>query len=322
MDRAVVCLRHCYCRRRRAFPSAGIFRHFPRRVYRRCDCVVAVRRDAHRVDFFRELWLLVGVLAATLEREATPLANKWIAPIGFGLPAETLRAGDRVEALIKAGPPRNYLDPGAFGERKYLSRRHRHFHRLARWRGALLRRVDSLFAAQPERAAILRAMLLGDRGSVDSDTAAAFQRTGTYHVLMVAGLQVAAPGYFVFWASRRLRISRLAQTVLTLAVLLGYAGIVKDRVPILRAVLVGAFFLVAGLLSRRVELLNAIGVAVLLVLVWRPSELADASFQLSFRAAGVIAALLSHGSNGAACRGVRHSIIWATSRATAPTHPN
>jgi competence protein ComEC len=42
---------------------------------------------------------------------------------------------------------------------------------------------------------------------------------------------------------------------------------------------------------RRVELLNGIGVAALLVLIWRPSELTDASFQLSFMAAGVIAGI-------------------------------
>ena len=29
-------------------------------------------------------------------------------------PLQGLRAGDRVEALVKARPPRNYLDPGAF----------------------------------------------------------------------------------------------------------------------------------------------------------------------------------------------------------------
>jgi competence protein ComEC len=320
--------------------------------------------------FSLELWLLLGILAATLERDATPPTNvgrqmdrgqldsadplRWRGVLredpaefpwgrryeiamsevefeghvravsgglranlyqpqkGQKLPPETLRAGDRVEALVKGRPPRNYLDPGAFDARTFLSRQGVDVigtlrsadllqrldspppglrYRLARWRGALLHRVDSLFATQPDRAAILRAMLLGDRSFVDSDTATAFQRTGAYHVLVVAGLHVAALAYLVFWATRRLRIPRLAQVLLTLAVLLAYAAIVQDRVPILRAVLVGGFFLAAGLMWRRVELLNGIGVAALLVLLWRPSELADASFQLSFLAAGVIAGI-------------------------------
>ena len=33
-----------------------------------------------------------------------------------------LRAGDRVEALVRARPPRNFLDPGAFDVRGYLAR--------------------------------------------------------------------------------------------------------------------------------------------------------------------------------------------------------
>ena len=35
---------------------------------------------------------------------------------------QSLRAGDRVEALLKARPPRNYLDPGAFDIHGFLAR--------------------------------------------------------------------------------------------------------------------------------------------------------------------------------------------------------
>ena len=37
-------------------------------------------------------------------------------------PPTGLRAGDRVEALVKARPPRNFLDPGAFDVSGYLAR--------------------------------------------------------------------------------------------------------------------------------------------------------------------------------------------------------
>lgn len=36
--------------------------------------------------------------------------------------SQELRAGDRVEALAKARPPRNFLDPGAFDLRGYFAR--------------------------------------------------------------------------------------------------------------------------------------------------------------------------------------------------------
>jgi predicted membrane metal-binding protein len=110
--------------------------------------------------------------------------------------SETLRAGDRVEALVRARPPRNFLDPGAFDLHGYLARQKIDLigslrsgellrlvdrppptllQRLARARGNLLARLDALFAGQPDRQAVLRAMLLGDRTFVDSETVTAFQ---------------------------------------------------------------------------------------------------------------------------------------------------
>jgi competence protein ComEC len=223
-----------------------------------------------------------------------------------------LRAGDRVEALARARIPRNFLDPGAFDERGLLARQNIELtgtlrsaellrklgtphltlaHRLARLRGNFLERLDALFARTPERAAVLRAMLLGDRTFVDSDLATTFQKTSAYHVLVVAGLHVAALAIFVVWLGRRLRLSLGATTLVTLAVLAAYVGIVQDRPPILRAALMATIFLLSRLLFRRVELLNTVALAALILLLARPAFLGDPSFQLSFLAAGVIAGL-------------------------------
>jgi len=225
---------------------------------------------------------------------------------------ENLRAGDRVEAIVKARPPRNFLDPGAFDEHGYLARqgvdligslrsgellqlidrpRPSFSQRLARARGTLLARLDGLFPGQPERAAVLRAMLLGDRSFVDSEVVTAFQKTGVYHVLVVAGLHVGALVVFLFWLCRRLRFTIGVTSVVTIAGLAAYVGVVQDRPPILRAALMAALYLCARPLFRRVELLNTVALAALVLLDWRPSSLGDSSFQLSFLAVGVIAGL-------------------------------
>jgi competence protein ComEC len=226
--------------------------------------------------------------------------------------AETLRAGDRVEALVRARPPRNFLDPGAFDIHGYLARQRIDLigslksgellrlvdrptptllHRLARMRGNLLARLDTLFAGQPDREAVLRAMLLGDRSFVDSETVTAFQKTAVYHVLVVAGLHVGALAVFFFWLGRKLRFSVGAASLVTLLALAAYVGMVQDRPPILRAALMVALYLCARPFFRRVELLNTIALAALVILFWKPSLLMDSSFELSFLAAGVIAAL-------------------------------
>jgi competence protein ComEC len=159
-------------------------------------------------------------------------------------PPARLRAGDRVEVLVKARPPRDYLDPGAFDVKGFLAREKIDVigslrsgellqlvdrppltisHRLARARGTLLTRLDSLFAGHPERGAVARAMLLGDRSFVDSSVVLAFQKTGTYHVLLVAGLHVGALVIFLWWLGKRLRFSPLAVVWARAGLVLGKA---------------------------------------------------------------------------------------------------
>jgi competence protein ComEC len=216
-----------------------------------------------------------------------------------------LRAGDRVEAVAKARPPRNFLDPGAFDAKGALARqkidligslrsgellqlidrpRPTWQERLARARGSLLARIDGLFPGQPERAAVLRAMLLGDRSFVESQIVTAFQKTAAYHVLVVAGLYVGALVIFIFWVCRRLRFPIGVTSFVTLLALVAYVGTVQDRPPILRATLIAAFYLCARPLFRRIDLLNTVALAALAILVWKPSSLSDSSFELSFLA--------------------------------------
>ncbi|MGH9774607.1 MAG: ComEC/Rec2 family competence protein [Candidatus Acidiferrales bacterium] len=226
------------------------------------------------------------------------------------LPA--LRAGDRVEALMKARLPRNFLDPGAFDERGFLAREGIHLtgslrsvellqkletpslpiaYRLARLRGNLIARIDKLFVEDTETSTVLRAMLLGDRSFADTDLATIFQKTAAYHVLVLAGLHVGALCVFIFWLCRRLHVSPATTMLITLCVLIFYVSVVQERPPILRAALMAAIYLAGRAIFRRVELLNTVGLAALILLIWRPRSLTDASFQLSFLAAGVIAGL-------------------------------
>jgi competence protein ComEC len=228
---------------------------------------------------------------------------------GEDVSAPALRAGDRVEALARARAPRNFLTPGSFDSRAQLARQNIHLtaslrslellgklddawptlaHRFARVRGHLLARLGVLFRAAPDQAAVLRAMLLGDYNFLDRDVSQSFQSTSVYHVLVISGLHVAALAAFIWWLARRLRVS-LPLTVIAIFVVLGFfVAIVEDRPPIERAALMACVVLLARLLFRRVEILNTLAVAALLVLLIRPSSLVDASFQLSFLAALII----------------------------------
>ena len=222
--------------------------------------------------------------------------------------APALRAGDSVEALAQARLPRDFLDPGSFDYRGYLVRQGIELtgtlraavllrrlpgpapdlaQRLARARGALIAEANRLFP--PRQAPVIRAMLLGDRSFVSSRVAEIFQKAGAYHVLVIAGLHVAALTLALFWVCRRLRLSPGVTTLVVLAALGAYVAVVQDRPPVERAALMAAAVLAARLFFRRVSLLNSVSFAAIVLLLAKPSELGDSSFQLSFLAAAVIA---------------------------------
>jgi competence protein ComEC len=230
----------------------------------------------------------------------------------FGeLPSEmpALRAGNRIELIALGRLPRNFQNPGAFDYRSQLARQNIYltatirnvllvkklddgkpslWHHLARVRGRLLERADALFGSSPQQAAVLRAMLLGDRSFVDNEIADAFRKTSSYHVLVIAGLHVAALAGFVVWVCARLRLRRVVSSVATVAALGAYLAIVQDRPPILRATLMAAAYLLARAFFRRLDILQSAALAGLLILFFHPSELVDPSFQLSFLAVAAI----------------------------------
>jgi Domain of unknown function (DUF4131) len=67
--------------------------------------------DLEEVETAGEMLPVIGGLRANLYTNPRAHAE-----------TQTLRAGDRVEALVRAQVPRNFLDPGAFDLRGYLAR--------------------------------------------------------------------------------------------------------------------------------------------------------------------------------------------------------
>lgn len=162
---------------------------------------------------------------------------------------------------------------------------------VARARRRLRDEIDELFRGTPQVAGVLRAMLLGDRSFVDRTEAENFQKTGVFHVLVVAGLHVGAIAFALYWVGRKLRLSRLWTMLFTLSLLGAYVAVVEQRAPVLRAALMAAIVVLGGFFFRRLELLNSAAIAALILLTASPLALRDSSFQLTFVAIGCIAAI-------------------------------
>ena len=251
-------------------------------------------------------------LSFSQQNDATDPAGNTPETSGRNAFPPDVHAGDIVTVVAQARQPQRFRDEGAFDRRAFLAgqnidlvaslRAPELLERLAaapltpsvllsRARRRLRDEVDTLFAARPAVAGVLRAMLLGDRSFVDREESTDFQKTGVFHVLVVAGLHVGAIAYLLFWLGRKLRLPVVATVAITLALLFSYVAMVEQRPPVLRAALMAGIVAVGTIFFRRLDLLNSAAVAALILLVIRPLLLADGSFQLTFVAIGCIAGI-------------------------------
>ncbi|HEY3990386.1 MAG TPA: ComEC/Rec2 family competence protein [Acidobacteriaceae bacterium] len=140
-------------------------------------------------------------------------------------------------------------------------------------------------------AAMLSAMVTGDRSYLGSALRTPFERTGSFHLLVVSGLHLGIFAAFVFGIGRRLRISRPPLTALTLALSFAYAILTGFGQPVQRAFAMLALYLIGRLLYRDRGRLNSLGFAALCLLILDPHALFDAGLQMTlltvFAVAGI-----------------------------------
>ena len=216
--------------------------------------------------------------------------------------ARELRYGARIQVTTSLDRIGNYRNPGVSTLSEYLDRRDfdatgivrnpasivrlddaRVFPPLAwlyLWREQLQRTIHSRFT--PETAGVLDAALLGNRYTLSRDAAERFREGGTFHVLVISGLHISFIGGVVFLVVRRLTRRRLMQFVLPALVVWAYSFAVGAEASVVRAALMFTFAGFATIVFRQSSSLNALGGAALVLLVYRPQELFDPSFQLTF----------------------------------------
>jgi len=214
---------------------------------------------------------------------------------------EIFRYGERLSFPVKLSLPRNFRNPGAFDYEGYLAENgiaalgsvklqdvkflpgfsgsHAELWRTRAHR-SLVEKIQALWSER--QAALVDTVLLGDSNLLGVETRTDFQRTGTYHVLVVSGLKVGILVLVMFWMLRRLRLNDFASCVITTLVAVSYALLTDVGAPVWRATVMLILYLATRLLYRQRSILNTVGAAALALLVVDPSQLFGASFQLSF----------------------------------------
>ncbi|NLW08034.1 MAG: DNA internalization-related competence protein ComEC/Rec2 [Clostridia bacterium] len=145
---------------------------------------------------------------------------------------------------------------------------------------------EAINTALPQRqAAILEALLYGDREQLEENDVKTFKDLGVMHVFATSGLHVGFVILFLMSFAGLLGLNRRAAVGLGLAGLLFYAALAGFSPSISRATIMGALSLLAYLRQERRDFYTALALAALLILLLRPRYLYDSGFQLSFAAA-------------------------------------
>jgi len=145
---------------------------------------------------------------------------------------------------------------------------------------------------------MIPALVVGDKQGISQHQWQVLRRTGTNHLMAIAGLHIgfmAGLVYFIVnfvvrWFPRIILLIPAQQVALVAAMVCAfiYSSLAGFQVPTIRACVMIATFMVAKLLRRHFISITGYCSALLIVLVLNPFSIFDPGFWLSFAAVGVI----------------------------------
>ena len=145
-----------------------------------------------------------------------------------------LTYGRRLQTRAKLHPARNYRNPGAFDYERYLRDNGIdvlgsaegtdiqplpgfYGSRLELWRtrihASIVAKIHQLWPAS--QASLMDAMVLGEESFLHNATRTEYQRSGTYHVLVVSGMNLSILAFSIFWMLRQFRVDPAIAAITT-----------------------------------------------------------------------------------------------------------
>ncbi|WPL12870.1 MULTISPECIES: DNA internalization-related competence protein ComEC/Rec2 [Thiorhodovibrio] len=231
--------------------------------------------------------------------------------------APQIKAGERWSLLVRLKPPHGFVNPAGFDYERWLfqqgigatgyvrdSDQNRRLDAgpgdqwLNHLRQQLRARIIAVLG-ETRAAALVRALVLGDREGLTPPDWQVLTRTGTNHLLAISGLHIgliATAAFFLtrgFWAragSLPLWLAApRAGAVMAMLAALGYSALAGFAVSTQRALAMLAVVLVALIAGRTLRPFAALSLALLAVLLVDPLAMLSYGFWLSF---GAVSALL------------------------------
>ncbi len=224
-----------------------------------------------------------------------------------------LRYGQRVELEARVRRIRNFQNPGEFDYEAFSARSDiywtaaatgassvlvkpgrcgsRFFAAIFALRTGALRRIERLYSGNPYATAMMEATLIGESSHMERLWTDHFRRTGTYHMLVIDGLHITILAAFLLFLLRLCFLPEITALLITASSAWIYALVCGWNAPAIRAAGGFTLYVAARYFYRRGRLLNLLAAVALVYLIYDPSQLFGAGFQLSFLAVATIALL-------------------------------
>jgi ComEC/Rec2-related protein len=212
--------------------------------------------------------------------------------------------GDELTLFGKAEPIEPPRNPGEFDWRSYLARQDIHRSIFGRYaeQGRITRHQGGNFvlhAAQkarkwmhsamtrgledePAAGQLIAGIALGIRHETPGDIEELFQKTGTFHLFAVSGLNVAIIATLLMVLGTLLRLPRSWIVAFIIPALAFYATVTGLQTSSVRAAVMTSAVLAGFFAERKVLPLNTLAAAAFLILSWDTNQFFSVGFQLSF----------------------------------------
>lgn len=133
-------------------------------------------------------------------------------------------------------------------------------------------------------AGVVYGMIFGDKSGISESDYASFKEIGIAHIFSVSGLHISILILLFSWFLSKMKVGKKANFIVILIVCLCFCCLCRFSASVVRASIMSLCLIFAGIMRKRNDSLNALGLACSLILLFSPLSLFCVGFQLSFLA--------------------------------------
>ena len=221
--------------------------------------------------------------------------------------SDKLYPGDEVECLADLSYPETESNPGGYNERRYdLAHRIYLTGYLTKWKSrrrpslsigrSACQLKDIILASYREHlleedAAMLSAMVLGDKSDLTREQKKLYEENGVMHLLSVSGLHISITGGSLYRLLRKRGKGYLVSCSGGFLLLLFYGFMTGWGSSVLRSFIMYLIYLIAEYSGSSYDLVSSMSLAAVFMLLEAPCRLEDGGFLISYASVLAIGAI-------------------------------